>query len=169
MSARHEPAWLSCQTHPGNGDQSRQHLPMPGDADCGTHSQMARRETQSRRRPSLSRLPHVCRRGAIRARLPLATRTSITPCSRLIRSTPCLRKEKVRRPHRTAPSEAFDVSHDEIAAAVDKSPAAVRQIAHAPAGMSMPAALTGWSLQARPGRLWSRFSAAPNQGLPGPS
>ena len=32
---------------PGNGDQSGQYLPMPGDADCGTHSQVARRKSQS--------------------------------------------------------------------------------------------------------------------------
>jgi hypothetical protein len=37
----------SCQTHPGNGDQSGQYLHMPGDADCGTHSQVARPEPQS--------------------------------------------------------------------------------------------------------------------------
>jgi hypothetical protein len=32
---------------PWNGDQSGQDLRMPGDADCGTHSQVARRESQS--------------------------------------------------------------------------------------------------------------------------
>jgi hypothetical protein len=32
---------------PGNGDQSGQYLRMPGDADCGTHSQVARPEPES--------------------------------------------------------------------------------------------------------------------------
>ena len=53
-----------------HGDQSGQYLPMPGDADCRTHSQVARRESQSPGRLSLSRAPHVCPRGATRARLP---------------------------------------------------------------------------------------------------
>ena len=42
---------------PGNGDQSGQYLTMPG---IGTHSQVARRESQSTRGLGLSRMPHVC-------------------------------------------------------------------------------------------------------------
>ena len=39
-------------------------------------------------------MPRVCPRGATRAPV-AATCTSITPCSRLIRSTPCLRNDTV--------------------------------------------------------------------------
>ncbi len=68
---------------------------MPGDADCGTHPQAARRESQSPGRLSLSRVtpcvPPRCNQGAPAA----ATCTSITHARALIRSTPCLRNEKV--------------------------------------------------------------------------
>jgi hypothetical protein len=48
--------------------------------------------------------------------------------------------------------EAFDVGYDEIAAAIDKSPAAARQTPTVPASTSMPAARARWSLPARVGR-----------------
>lgn len=41
---------------------------MPGNADCRTASQVARLSL-SRREAELSRVPHVCPRGATRARL----------------------------------------------------------------------------------------------------
>ena len=61
--------------------------------------------------------------------------------------------------------EAFDASYDEIAAAVDKSPVAVRRLPTVPASMSMPAARARWSPRARLGRLWRRSSARSRRGI----
>ncbi|MFD8532759.1 sigma factor-like helix-turn-helix DNA-binding protein [Streptosporangium canum] len=55
--------------------------------------------------------------------------------------------------------EVFDVGYDEIAAAVGKTPATVRQIAHRARRYVVPAALAKWSPPARRGRCWSRSSA----------
>ena len=60
--------------------------------------------------------------------------------------------------------EAFDVGYDEIAAAVGKSPAAVRQIAHRARRHVDARRPARWSPRARPGRPWSRSSARSRPG-----
>ncbi len=54
--------------------------------------------------------------------------------------------------------EVFDVSYDEIAAAVDKTPVAVRQIARRARGMSKLDARGRWFPRRRPRRRWSLSS-----------
>ena len=61
--------------------------------------------------------------------------------------------------------EAFDVSYDEIAAAVDKSPAAVRQIAHrARQHVDARRPRAGGLPERDPGGCWSRSSARSKPG-----
>jgi hypothetical protein len=68
---------------------------MPGDTDCGTPRKWHGVSLGRRGRPSLSRIPPCrpprCNQGAPAA----ATCTSITPRPRPIRSTPCIRNEKL--------------------------------------------------------------------------
>ncbi|MBB5939228.1 RNA polymerase sigma-70 factor (ECF subfamily) [Streptomyces zagrosensis] len=65
--------------------------------------------------------------------------------------------------------EAFDIGYDEIAAAVDKSPAAVRQIAHCARRHVVPADPAGWSPRTRVRRSWNRFTARSKAGTRRPS
>ncbi|MBB4380573.1 sigma-70 family RNA polymerase sigma factor [Bradyrhizobium sp. SBR1B] len=63
--------------------------------------------------------------------------------------------------------DAFDVTYEEIAAVVDKTPAAVRQIARiGPVCTSMRAALAKWSPQPRRGGHWSYFAVHSNPEIP---
>ncbi|AIA05157.1 RNA polymerase sigma-70 factor, ECF subfamily [Streptomyces noursei] len=61
--------------------------------------------------------------------------------------------------------EVFDIAYEEIAAAVDKSPAAVRQIAHRARRHVEARRPARWSRRARPGRPWRRSAARSTPGI----